>query len=133
MVSFVGRDRGYRGLGFRAADRLRLGELPTVGSNALPDVLPTAPPGWRLVLDDAGRPRTWHRSAPRPGPSATEFPVGSLYPVGSGTLRMALDAALSSPSGLGVAVDAEGRAIGSVSAEDVLRELAASRESRDAH
>jgi osmoprotectant transport system ATP-binding protein len=122
--AFVGRDRGYRGLGFRAADQLRLGELPTVASSVLPEV----PPGWHLVLDDDGKPRTWYRGAN--GVAAGEFPVGSLYPVGAGTLRVALDAALSSPSGLGVAVDAEGRVVGSVSAEDVMRELAATR---DAH
>jgi len=37
-----------------------------------------------------------------------------------GTLRQALDAALSSPSGVGVAVDADGRAIGAIRIEDVL-------------
>ena len=36
-------------------------------------------------------------------------PGGSLYDAGSGSLRSALDAALSSPSGQGVAVDGDGR------------------------
>ena len=36
------------------------------------------------------------------------------------SLRTALDAALSSPSGRGVAVDADGRVIGTVAARDVL-------------
>jgi osmoprotectant transport system ATP-binding protein len=40
-----------------------------------------------------------------------------------GTLRQALDAALSSPSGLGVAVDDDGRLIGGVRADDVLATL----------
>jgi osmoprotectant transport system ATP-binding protein len=35
-------------------------------------------------------------------------------------LRQALDAALSSPSGLGVAVDDQGRPVGGVLADDVL-------------
>ncbi len=39
------------------------------------------------------------------------------------TLRQALDAALSSPSGLGVAVDENGRVAGGVTAEDVLAAL----------
>ena len=38
------------------------------------------------------------------GAEPDRFPVGSLYPVGTGTLRVALDSALSSPSGLGIAV-----------------------------
>jgi osmoprotectant transport system ATP-binding protein len=43
--------------------------------------------------------------------------------VGSGSLRSARDAALSSPSGVGVAVDEQGAVVGSVSADDVLRVL----------
>jgi osmoprotectant transport system ATP-binding protein len=39
---------------------------------------------------------------------------------GAGTLRGALDAALSSPARCGVAVDAEGRYRGGVAADDVL-------------
>jgi len=39
------------------------------------------------------------------------------------SLRQALDAALSSPSGLGVAVDADGKPIGGVLADDVLDAL----------
>ena len=52
------------------------------------------------------------------------MPGGSLYDVSSGSLRSALDAALSSPSGQGVAVDADGAFAGSISADDVLRALA---------
>ena len=40
-----------------------------------------------------------------------------------GTLRLALDAALSSPSGLGVAVDEDGRLLGGIQADDVLEAL----------
>ena len=54
-------------------------------------------------------------------------PGGSLYDTGSGSLRSALDAALSSPSGQGVAVDGDGRVVGSVAADDVLEALAAAR------
>jgi osmoprotectant transport system ATP-binding protein len=38
-----------------------------------------------------------------------------------------LDSALSSPSGVGVAVDADGKVIGGVRADDVLDALAAQR------
>ena len=47
---------------------------------------------------------------------------GSFFPP-DGSLRLALDAALSSPSGLGGAVDENGRLIGGVDADDVLDAL----------
>ena len=54
---------------------------------------------------------------------------GSLFRP-DGTLRLALDAALSSPSGLGVAVDDDGQVIGGVTADDVLAALEAARRTR---
>jgi osmoprotectant transport system ATP-binding protein len=60
---------------------------------------------------------------------------GSLYQVDvdSGTrassLRGAMDAALSSPAALGIAVDANGAVVGSVTADDVLAALATARSS----
>ena len=54
-------------------------------------------------------------------------PGGSLYDTADGSLRSALDAALSSPSGQGVAVDGDGRVVGSVAADDVLAALATVR------
>jgi osmoprotectant transport system ATP-binding protein len=47
---------------------------------------------------------------------------GSLFGP-DGTLRLAMDAALSSPSGLGVAVDADRQVIGGVRADDVIEAL----------
>jgi osmoprotectant transport system ATP-binding protein len=121
--NFVGRDRGYRGLGFRSSAALTLGELPTVtlGERAARHA------GWVLVVDADGRPQGWLNTAESAadGPVGHEHlvPGGSLYDVGSGSLRSALDAALSSPSGIGVAVDEQGAVAGSVSADDVLRVL----------
>ena len=119
--NFVGRDRGYRGLGFLTSDAIRLGELATVRIGE-----PT-PAGdeWRLVVNAEDRPLGW--LAPRPEATGQVVghddvvPGGSLYELDSGSLRSALDAALSSPSGVGVAVDADGRVAGAVSADDVLR------------
>ncbi|MGB6108256.1 MAG: ABC transporter ATP-binding protein, partial [Mycobacterium sp.] len=51
---------------------------------------------------------------------------GSLFGPGA-TLRTALDAALSSPSGVGVAVDDAGSVVGGIQAEQVLDELEAQR------
>jgi osmoprotectant transport system ATP-binding protein len=116
---FVGRDRGYRKLGF-LSDELPLTELPAVR------VGESAPAGWSLVVDRDGRPLGWvHGEGTVEEPAIV--PGGSLYEVGSGSLRSALDAALSSPSGRGVAIDGDGRVAGALSADDVLRALAASR------
>ncbi|MDT7555710.1 MAG: osmoprotectant transport system ATP-binding protein [Pseudonocardiales bacterium] len=136
--NFVGRDRGYRGLGFRSGDGLPVGELHTVavGSSSAA-VRAEVGHGWALVLDAAKRPQGWLRVADLPagdGPISADGLVagGSLYNTESDTLRGALDAALSSPSGLGVAVDAAGAVVGSVTADDVLRALAAARDGEDA-
>jgi osmoprotectant transport system ATP-binding protein len=121
---FVGRDRGYRGLGF-LSDELPLGTLATTPLGA------AAPDGaWTLVVDDEQRPQGWLAARHRTDAPVTAehlVPGGSLYDVTSGSLRSALDAALSSPSGQGVAVDADGRVVGSVSADDVLAALASVR------
>jgi osmoprotectant transport system ATP-binding protein len=120
--AFVGRDRGYRGLGFLSSDALPLGELPTV---ALGDTVPEDA-GWVLVVDLARQPLGWiHGGGTGPVTAVQEclIPGGSLYEVESGSLRSALDAALSSPSGQGVAIDGDGGVAGSVSADDVLRVL----------
>ncbi|QFZ23151.1 ABC transporter ATP-binding protein [Saccharothrix syringae] len=101
VAGFVGRDRGYRSLSFVDSSGVEVGEAPTDGD------------GWRLVLDDDRRPRSWV------APDGAVVPGGSLYEVGA-PVRGALDAALSSPSGLGVAVDGDGRLAGVVTARQVL-------------
>jgi osmoprotectant transport system ATP-binding protein len=131
--SFVGRDRGYRGLGFRSGDGLPIGELRTVrldtpAARARSEI----GDGWAVVVDDERRPQGWVRGADLP---AGDAPIdverlvagGSLYNTEADSLREALDAALSSPSGLGVAVDPRGAVVGSVTADDVLVRLAAVR------
>jgi osmoprotectant transport system ATP-binding protein len=135
---FVGRDRGYRGLGFRSGDGLPIGELRTLalGSSgaAARDELGA---DWALVVDADRRPQGWVRGTELPGedaPITGERLVagGSLYNTDADSLRVALDAALSSPSGLGVAVDGGGAVVGSVTADDVLARLAAARDGEDA-
>jgi osmoprotectant transport system ATP-binding protein len=56
-------------------------------------------------------------------------PGGSLFRKGD-TLRRALDAALSSPSGLGVAVDDDGRVAGVIGAAEVLAVIESDRNVR---
>jgi osmoprotectant transport system ATP-binding protein len=121
--NFVGRDRGYRGLSFLSSAELPLGELRTARVGDRTDQ------GWTLVLDADGHPVGWHHD--RTGGATVDVdalvPGGSLYDTTDGSLRSALDAALSSPSGQGVAVDGDGRAVGAVEADDVLAALATVR------
>jgi osmoprotectant transport system ATP-binding protein len=117
VAGFVGRDRGFRALGFASADGLPLEPAPTAPAD-------NPAGGWLLVTDDAGRPVGWLP----PGVRNREAVVtgGSLFVLGS-SLRQALDSALSSPSGKGVAVDAAGRVAGMVDAGTVLRRIRADR------
>ncbi|MFF1797408.1 ABC transporter ATP-binding protein, partial [Kitasatospora sp. NPDC058263] len=111
VAAFLGRDRGLRGLGLRpatavivrpVADGLRYGR-------------------WELTLDDERRPIGW---IDRDAPAAALHPVAGYHPQAD-TLRSALDAAVLSPAGVAVALDAEGRATGTASREAVLTALAA--------
>ncbi|MBW0090926.1 ATP-binding cassette domain-containing protein [Pseudonocardia sp. KRD-184] len=133
---FVGRDRGYRGLGFLPAEGLPVGELPTVSLGAGADqVRAAARDGWALVVDDARKPLGWvqvNGGAALPSTSDELVAGGSLYDTAADSLRGALDSALSSPSGLGVAVDGDGAVVGSVRADDVLTALATARKHEDA-
>jgi osmoprotectant transport system ATP-binding protein len=143
VASFVGRDRGYRALGFLAAAGLALGELSLVslGSTAA-DAKAALADGWTVVVDDARHPVGWlnadRLATVDDATTVTEELLirgGSLYTVDAnagitaGSLRSALDAALSSPAALGIAVDADGAVLGSVDAVDVLGALAKARTS----
>src|SRR6478672_4771587 len=56
VADFVGRDRGYRALGFQEAPRLSLHSEPTVVLGERPE--PTDA-GWLLVVDDDRHPLGW--------------------------------------------------------------------------
>jgi osmoprotectant transport system ATP-binding protein len=127
VSGFVGADRGYRGLQFHNAAGLRLHEIRQVNEEGV-DALDLGYVGWALVTTPDGSPYAWIDSGGvalhRGGASLYDSTIagGSLFPP-EGTLRQALDAALSSPSGLGVAVDENKRVIGGIRAADVLRML----------
>jgi osmoprotectant transport system ATP-binding protein len=126
VASFVGRDRGFRHLGFTPSDGVTLHPVPTVirGRSATD---PDAAGGWQLVVDEGMRPLGWST----PGTDGGLIPGGSLFRPGE-SLRRALDAALSSPSGLGVAVDAEGRVLGVIRGGEVLALIEEARQLRQA-
>jgi osmoprotectant transport system ATP-binding protein len=127
VAGFIGADRGYRGLQWRHATGLPLHQIGSV-TEAEIDALSLGPSEWVLVKKPDGRPFGWINAEGvelhRKGSSLYDstFGGGSLFRPDD-SLRQALDSALSSPSGLGVAVDDDGLPIGGVLADDVLAAL----------
>ena len=132
VAEFIGTDRGYRLLQFFTAGSLELKPVATVTEREI-DTLVLAPDEWRLVTEPDGSPFGWidadgvecHRDGDALYDSVTAG--GSLFRMG-GTLRAALDAALSSPSGVAVAVDDSGVVIGGTMADDVIDSLEGQRQ-----
>jgi osmoprotectant transport system ATP-binding protein len=132
VAAFVGRDRGYRALGFAHA-----GELPLADESVvlLGDDLATARDrgreGWALVVDAESHPQGWLvvrglAEQALPGQVTPELlNLGGTLASESGTLREVLDAALSSPSGRGVVVHDDGTFAGTVTASEVLARIEA--------
>ena len=131
VADFVGRDRGYRALGFVSSGGVPASPEATI---ALGDEVAGIPDGadrWVLVVDDHRRPAGWLDRASSDGHGAAEgerLHRGGTVAEQDGTLRAALDAALSSPSRRGVIVDGEGRFVGTVRAQQVLDLIEADRE-----
>jgi osmoprotectant transport system ATP-binding protein len=130
VARFIGLGRGYRWLQLMDASGLRVHDVERIAQDGLPDT--GLPDGWAVVVDNAGAPVGWidaeglrrHRTGASLSDSMSG--VGSLFSPG-GNLSQALDAALSSPSGVGVAVDDGGKLIGGVLAADVLAAVEARR------
>jgi osmoprotectant transport system ATP-binding protein len=112
VSGFVGRDRGFRHLGFYDDAGLAVEPAETIRAADVPSGRAAE---WTVAVDEQGRPAGWAGPA-FPG---TLVSGGSLHRAGS-TLRSALDAALSSPAGRGVVVDDAGRLLGTVGAAEVI-------------
>ncbi|MEU4190327.1 ABC transporter ATP-binding protein [Kribbella sp. NPDC026611] len=95
---FVGQDRGYRALTF-----------------VHPDELPVQPLPDELALED-GVPVGWRNG------SEELLPVGAVFRRGD-SLRAALDAVLTSPTGCGICVDENGKAVGVIDQTTVAEAL----------
>ena len=121
VAGFVGRDRGYRALGFTSAGTIATHDESTVTMGA---PLPSGGDGdWLLAVDGSGAPQGWLNLGDEPHGAVVEdrmlYRGGTLATQG-GTLRGVLDACLSSPSGRGIVVDGSGRLLGSTTAREVL-------------
>lgn len=88
---------------------------------------------WVVVLDAHDRPLGWVEPHRLDGPVTS--PVvhrGSTVGRADGPLRGLLDAALSSPAGLGLVADDDGRFLGTVRPEAVLAAIEGARLRREA-
>ncbi|MFC7485174.1 ABC transporter ATP-binding protein [Knoellia sp. CPCC 206453] len=118
VADFVGRDRGYRSLQFQPAPKLPLAAERTL---VVGESTAGVSGDWVLVVDDERRPLGWVEPE-RVGGEVTSKALhrGGTVARASGSLRGALDAALSSPSRRGVIVDDSGSLVGTVRAHEVL-------------
>ncbi len=129
VADFVGRDRGYRALGFRATPDLPLAPESTVRLGSTPAQVRavgsgTTPVAWVLVVDDSGMPVGWVESARLAAPvSRDDLHRGGTVATRGSSPRAYLDAALSSPSGRGVIVDDHGVLLGTITAAAVVDAL----------
>lgn len=119
VAGFVGRDRGFRHLSFSDGESVPVHQV-TMSQE------PTAVSEWTLLVSAEQHPLGWLA----PGRPGELVPGGSLFQTGE-TLRRALDAALSSPAGLGVAVDGSGAVTGVVKAAEVLEAIERARVARE--
>jgi osmoprotectant transport system ATP-binding protein len=130
VAGFVGRDRGYRALGFEN-DTVPLRSEPTVAlGSTVGEAMRISEDDWVLVVDAANSPQGWlnvHHGG-RDGSTQitpTLLNLGGTLATEGGTLRNTLDAALSSPSGRGVVVDQAGCVVGTVTTADVVARIEA--------
>ncbi|MDQ0676836.1 osmoprotectant transport system ATP-binding protein [Arthrobacter pascens] len=128
VADFVGRDRGYRSLGFTdAAGSVAVREEAAVqlGASAA-EAQSKATGAWVLVVDGNRKPLGWAQpELVRDELKREHLNLSGTSAHVSGTMRQLLDAALSSPSRRGVVVDASGELVGTVTATDVIKAIEA--------
>lgn len=116
VAAFLAHDRGSRALAFHPSDQLPVDRVRAVRT-------PTAVRhgGEALVLDARARPRGWV-TPERPG---QVLGLGGTFDPRHDSLRTALDAALASPVGYAVTVEADtGRFTGAVRLEAITAHIA---------
>jgi osmoprotectant transport system ATP-binding protein len=131
---FLGADRGIRGLSFLSTDSLELdrSRVFPVGSDwqEIAGRETAATPV--LVTDADGKPLGWADPGTWNAEVATLEPYGQTFEAGRDSLRVALDRAVLSPTGLAVAVDATGRVLGIAGQETVAAAIRAAKQGRAA-
>jgi osmoprotectant transport system ATP-binding protein len=123
VEGFVGFDRGIRRLSFVPTAELVLSTSAVLPADATVERARAAGEPWILVTEaQSGRALGWvavEKLAALPGDAplsqAQTEAVGHSFAVGTDSLRAALDAAVLSPAGQAVGVDAAGRALGTAS------------------
>ncbi|MGI8331064.1 ATP-binding cassette domain-containing protein [Actinomadura scrupuli] len=128
VAGFIGHDRGIRRLSFVKAADLVLRR---------PEVFPLTSPvadaratgqDWVLVVEDGRRPVGWARVAGLPADGtladAELEPLGHTFGLDGDSARAVLDAAILSPSGLAVGIDADGGVAGVAGQQDLVSALA---------
>ncbi|WP_433467808.1 ABC transporter ATP-binding protein [Spirillospora sp. CA-128828] len=120
VAGFIGQNRGIRTLSFAGTGGLRLSDDAVRPASA--DASDAAGQEWVLVVGDDRHPLGWARPAQVTGPlgEASLRPVGPTFLVGTDSVRVALDAAVLSPSGLAVGVDGTGAVVGTAAGTDLL-------------
>ena len=119
VEGFVGKDRGYRSLSFQPASGLTLGDVQVVREAGF-----TGGDAPVLVVDGDARPVGWSD----PARSGSVMALGATFDPETDSLRTALDAALTSPVGLAVAVTGESRRYaGVVDADMILHQVTQAR------
>ncbi|WP_433477685.1 ABC transporter ATP-binding protein [Spirillospora sp. CA-142024] len=120
VAGFIGQNRGIRTLSFAGTGGLRLSDDAVRPASA--DASDAAGQEWVLVVGDDRHPLGWVRPAQVTGPlgEASLRPVGPTFLVGTDSVRVALDAAVLSPSGLAVGVDGTGAVVGTAAGTDLL-------------
>ncbi len=126
VAAFVGRDRGYRALGFVSGE-VTVCREPTVplGSTGAHVAHADGDSPWVLVVDATGIPVGWATRTQGEHAPDTPLTTADLHPLGTaaeptGSLRQALDAALSSPAGRAVVLHPDGSLAGTITLADVV-------------
>ncbi|MBO0813032.1 MAG: ATP-binding cassette domain-containing protein [Microlunatus sp.] len=138
VASFIGKDRGYRALGFTQTGKLPLTTEATImlGQTAA-EARKLHHMGWLLATDTNRRPLGWIDTDALASLGDDQIITADLLNLGGtlaatdGTLRELLDAALSSPSRRGVVVNPDQTIAGTVTASAALTQIDAQTNVRE--
>jgi len=141
VAGFVGFDRGIRRLSFFRTDGLSLSAGPVLPETATVAAAVKTGEPWILVVasESDPTPSGWLPSDRLAGLDGAALlkdvaadPFGHTFTVGDDSLRAALDAAVLSPAGLAIGVDADGRVAGLATFDQLRSAVQAAQAAQDA-